>query len=571
MNMTEKTASLRNGLFCCLVFLGCYLLAWPVAQIAYGDDWSYMETARVFAQTGHFAYNGWSAAMLGWMIPWGALFIHLFGFSFMTVKLSTLPIALATLLLFHAVLRRFEIGPRSAVIGTLILGLSPLFLPMSASFLSDIPGLLVIVLCLYLCQRALAASTDGAAIGWLATAAATNVIGGTARQIAWLGVLVMVPCTGWLLRRRRRVFAAAGVFWLAGIGVVFYAMHWFAQQPYSIPTALLPDASWSLRSVLAVGISAVDYLSAEMLFLLFLSFPVLVAWLPKLSLNRSTARYVKLFCWAVLPLLLTRLLVGPFASIWPPNVVFLRLAILEHFFRSGGDVLLLVMCSFVLAGAYGCVVAVRGKFSEIVAADPAGARNLLWLLAPFSFCYFALLLPIIWQGTIFNKCMLGMMPCAIIATIWLYERFAGSQLPGLSVGVLILFGLLSIAGTHDRFAWQRARLAAIHELRSTGVARTSIEAGFEYDGWTQVEGGNYVNEPRIRIPKGAYHPPPVRSAHYKACNEWFLDRLSDIHPAYFIGKGPAGCFVPSGFPAVHYTVWLPPFHRVVEVQRVPGS
>lgn len=220
--MTEKAHRAWGGVICALTFLACLGVAWPVAKMAFDDDWSYIKTAEVFARTGHIVYNGWSVEPLGWMAAWGAVFIQLFGFSFMVVKLSSLPLAVATLLLFYAVLIRFEITPGNAVIGTLTLGLSPVFMPLSASFMTDIPGLFVIVLCLYCCQRAVRAGGDGAAMAWLALAAATNVVGGTARQVAWLGVLVMVPCTGWLLRERRKVLATAsgavaGGDWRGGV------------------------------------------------------------------------------------------------------------------------------------------------------------------------------------------------------------------------------------------------------------------------------------------------------------------------------------------------------------------
>jgi hypothetical protein len=82
---------------------------------------------------------------------------------------------------------------RNATISTLALVLSPLYLMLSATFMSDIRGLFAIVLCLYGCIRALQASTDRSAIAWLCLAVVTNAIFGTSRQIAWLGVLVMVP------------------------------------------------------------------------------------------------------------------------------------------------------------------------------------------------------------------------------------------------------------------------------------------------------------------------------------------------------------------------------------------
>ena len=46
------------------------------------------------------------------------------------------------------------------------------------------------------CLRALQASTTGASAAWISFAALANAVGGTARQIAWLGVLVIGPMHG---------------------------------------------------------------------------------------------------------------------------------------------------------------------------------------------------------------------------------------------------------------------------------------------------------------------------------------------------------------------------------------
>src|SRR5260370_11262958 len=148
--------------------------------------------------------------MLGWAIPWAAVFIKLFDFSFTAVRLSPLPLAMASVYLLHASLIRFGITARNAMVGTLTLGLSPLFLPLAASYMTDVAGLFCILLCLYLCQRALAAHSDRTAILWLACAALTNVAGGTVRQIAWVGTLIMVASRAWVLRERAGVIGAGG-------------------------------------------------------------------------------------------------------------------------------------------------------------------------------------------------------------------------------------------------------------------------------------------------------------------------------------------------------------------------
>ena len=284
--MDERRTITRIGLICALIFTACFLAAWPIAEMGFNDDWSYIKSAQVFAQTGHLVYSGWAMAMLGWQVLWGALFVRLFGLSFTAVKLSTFPLAIGILLLFHAVQVRFGISSRNAIVGTLTLGLSPLFMPLAASFMSDVPGLFVIVLCLYCCQRAVTAGTDRAAIAWLCFAAASNVVGGTARQIAWLGALVMVPCTGWLLRKRRGVLLSAMVCWGAAFAFVFYCMHWFARQPYSVPVGLLNGAPTAVRHPILATVLA---MLGEFLCLLLLVFPVLIAWLPRIRKVRGPA------------------------------------------------------------------------------------------------------------------------------------------------------------------------------------------------------------------------------------------------------------------------------------------
>ena len=56
------------ALFCALAVLLCELVSRPYAEMGISDDWSYIRTAQVLAATGHIAYNGWGAPMLGWQL-----------------------------------------------------------------------------------------------------------------------------------------------------------------------------------------------------------------------------------------------------------------------------------------------------------------------------------------------------------------------------------------------------------------------------------------------------------------------------------------------------------------------
>lgn len=231
----------------------------------------------------------------------------------------------------------------------------------------------------------------------------------------------------------------------------------------------------------------------------------------------------------------------------------------------------LLITLLVVSAAFGCMVIVYRRRREITSSDDAQlAQRLFWLLVPFSVCYFLLLIPLAFQRLSFGRYTLGVMPCAIIGCIWLYQRCVAPVLPARTVGVLVVYAMFAVAGTHDIFAWQRARMAAIQEIRSSGIPRTGIEGGFVYDSWTQVTDSGYVNDPRITNPKNAYHPLPEQPKPSKnGCKQGYTVEYPVLHPRFAVGFGPQWCYLPSKFAAVPYTAWLPPFRRTVEVQKIP--
>jgi hypothetical protein len=203
------------------------------------DDGPYILMARTLATTGHIAYNGWATAIIGWQLYLGAAFIKHFGFSFTAVRMSSLLVSMALAVVLQRSLVRCSLTERNATLGTLALVLSPLYLMLSVTFMTDITGLFAVVLCFYGCLRALQASSARATIAWLCFAVITNALCGTARQIEWLGLLVMVPSTLWMLRAQRRVLVAGAAATLMGALFVFVCMHWFSVQPYTQPEHLL--------------------------------------------------------------------------------------------------------------------------------------------------------------------------------------------------------------------------------------------------------------------------------------------------------------------------------------------
>ena len=108
------------------------------------DDWSYIWSAKVLAEPGRLVYTGWSSSVLGWQLYLGALFIKSFGFSFTATRIPVMLLSLLSTALMHRIFVRLNIAPWSATIATLSVVLSPMFLTLSTTFMSDIPGLIAV-------------------------------------------------------------------------------------------------------------------------------------------------------------------------------------------------------------------------------------------------------------------------------------------------------------------------------------------------------------------------------------------------------------------------------------------
>src|SRR5260370_4965644 len=231
--MFIRRARERPAILCALLLAICTLASYPFAEMGGNDDFSYVRSAKALADTGHLVYFGWSSAMLGWQLALGAFFIKVLGSYFAASRASSLPFALATACLLHRTFVRLGLRETNATFATLTLVLSPLFIPLSFSFMSDIPGLFAIVLCLYLCLRAIDPPLPSRTVAWLLAAAISSAILGTARQTGWLGLLVIVPSACWLMRHRRLPIVLLTCVWFLCVNFTFACLYWFSRQMYT--------------------------------------------------------------------------------------------------------------------------------------------------------------------------------------------------------------------------------------------------------------------------------------------------------------------------------------------------
>ncbi len=455
------------ALFCALAVLLCELISRPYANVGICDDGPYILMAQHLSNTGHIVYTSWPGSMLGWQLYLGAAFIKLFGFSFTVVRMSTLFNALLTAFLLQRTLVRAGINERNATLGTLAYVLSPLYLMLAVTYMSDVFGLFALVLCFYSCLRALQASTDRATISWLYFAAASNAVLGTARQFAWLGLLVMLPATLWLLRSRRRVFLAGAAATAASALFVFACNRWFQHQPYTLPESL-SIAPGSEFNILSSFFHAV-------LELPFLLLPVALLFIPELRRNTRRSIQVASTAFVVSILILLALhwkhaemhpLLEPFMGDWLTKYGgygggYMAAPI---FLPAGARAVLTILSLAGLLGLATSLLYPPRRSPGTDAPQSPGWGTLGMLLAPLTVAYLLLLTSRAAQvNGLYDRYMLVLLIVALPCVIRYYQERIQPRLPTATVFLIAITAIYGIAGTHNMFSRYRAFARATHQ------------------------------------------------------------------------------------------------------------
>lgn len=572
--MGTKLKNYLPAFACALIPILCYLLIRPYAEFGICDDPLYIKDAQKLALTGHIVYSGAEGPMLGWQLYLGAFLIKLLGFSFTAVRFSTVIEAMATAFLLQRTFLRAGINSRNATLVTVAFVLSPLYFPYVYTFMSDVSGVLGIVACIYMCLRALDAKSERSAIAWIVLAALSNAVGGTARQIVWFGVLVIIPCTVWLLRRNRRVLVAGCVSYIAGACVMTAAMLWFAHQPLVNPESQVASGIDFLY-LKNLGRVVLGGLGVLTLFAL----PVLLLFAGSL---RARTRYMAgaVAILSIAPIHLLKI------DKWPANAAFNAITSLAverlndlaaqgMHLAAGRDSLRIVLTGTTVFGllclAFSFSASERGR--PLPEPEPSAISwpKLAVLLGPFSVVYILLVAAHI---AFYDRYFMPLLVILLLVLTRYYQQRVRANLPLAAALLVVLFGGFSLVATHDAFASYRGYAAAVSEIQSDGVPATAILGPDQYEWWVELNTPGYINDPHPTF-KGAYiarygNFVPA-SCDKNLFNGLLLGGYPDIQPAYAVSPNPHECGGQVAYPPVTYRTWITPHVNTIYALRLPPS
>ena len=567
-----------NAIVCALAVLLAELISRPFAEMGISDDGPYVVMVHTLATTGHILYTGWAAPMLVWQLIFADVLVKLFGFSFSVVRLSTILTAIVMAFVVQRILVRANISERNATIATLALVVSPLYLVLSATFLTDINGLFAIVMCLYGCLRAVQSATslsssDRSVIAWLLFAVITNAVFGTSRQIAWLGILVMLPSTLWLLRARRRVVIAGGLITFAGIVFIIACLEWLKRQPYNIPEHLLPNV-FPFAYTIGEFAHTVGEFVHTFLDVPFLLLPLFAIFLPQIWKARTRVRLVVAAVSLLYLMLAIHLRHSHADFLLEPTAGARGGWVGIHGIHEGTNLLgdppiflsvpLQILITIVsIGGLLGLFASLTRPTTRVDSALASPYPTLSWqqlatLLGPYTAAYVLLLIPRA-TNLLFDRYMFSLLLVLTICLTRYYQEKINLRIPVFGIVLVAMMAVYGVVNTHNNFAFYRARVELANRLHAAGLPDTSVDNGWEYNFGVELQHSSHINFPTIVVPRDAYvaTPPPTN-----ACHVFWYDYTPHMDALYGVSFDPNACNGLAPFAPITYSRWL---------SRTPGT
>jgi hypothetical protein len=533
---------------CCGTLLVCILLSNPFNEAGFNDDWSYGHVAMKLAETGRMQYNGWGSPILLFQAFWALPWIRTFGFSFPVLQIAMIPVSMGFVLLVYATGRAIGLSPELAAFASVATGTSPLFLPLAVSFMTDASGCFFAMLCIYAAIRCTQAGGLRGATHWLWVLTLAGAIGGANRQIVWAAPITLIPYLCWV-RRADKGFSAHAAAAYGGTSVAILAIVHYFGQPYGPLQLSHQELRWVLLHESGKAMSLTLSLA---LVCVLASMPAFCCLLPLVKRRPLLWSGICFLTLAAFTFCLINFggVVAPFG-----NSILTRVGIAsegQEWFLAKPTVLSPVVRIVITGLVNLCVLAlIIGAFRNRRRYLHPGHRAALPIFGIFSLGYMALILPGALSGLAFDRYMLPLVPLLMLVVLLQFARHR-RPVPLIAWCCLLLFSCYGIVMTHDYSAAVRARLAVADELEITGVQRGQISAGFEYDGWTQVQRSGYVRVVRFAD--------SLIDDHRKGFWFEFWDHCGNFWPDFVVLDSTAPKAT-GGQLRVDYRTWAPPFRR----------
>lgn len=476
------------------VFILLLVFINPLRNVAIADDWDYAKSVQHLLDTGVFRRSEMMTASAFFPVAWGALFAKIFGFSFATLRLSTLVLAFGALIFFYALLGELEFQGTRRVLATLTLLVSPVFVFLAFTFMTDISFLFGIVGALYFFVRAqrrqelhlVFAGSLFSALAFLARQLGVLIplVLGVLIWLDWPGSIFQTRPSRWV--RLRWFLAAAGVPSL--VFCIYLGWTQFFGGDTWADEARTLGRTWDLwRQPDIAGVLLRRFVQA----VITLGVYILPLWFGlAAAIPEGWHQWRQSRPWR-------KITIGFLAALFAAVVI--RLAGRDEWFPYLPDQLtrhgmrpylayaaytLNIQRPLVIPLNLSVILTVWGALVGLVLSDWVIRRTTGRLSPELTLVYGTSLAMAVGSLTFFSfyeHYLLALMPGVIILVLDITRRVHFS-LRSCVLGFLLV-AICSIALMQDYFAFTELKWKTAQVLHREGVPVEKIDAGFEWDGW----------------------------------------------------------------------------------------
>ena len=484
----------KQLLFISILWVILTVIINPYGEFPFNDDWAYAQSVKALVETQTFFVSGWTSVNLLVQIGWGALFCIPFGFSFTALRISTLVAGLIGLWGTHRLIYNSTENGQTAFLGTLITLVNPIYLGLSASFMTDVPFYSVMVWSL--AYMIIGLKQDS--VQFILISLALAVIALLIRQF---GIALFAGFSvAYLVRKgvQLKSIIVAGVSVAMGLGIQVAYQRWLSYMmpgivSYNVQASNFFHLSfykWSLlRRFVNNTFVALMYVGLFMFpyFTIILTRKGLPAfrkdrWLWLLAVTVVIVMWQTMFDGMSMPIWFNTL------SAFGLGPVLVRDIYYRLYELPMPDALHVVMIGVTILSLLGSVI-ICYHLIQIVrylirwSADRVQLTIICLLFSILGIYFFPISLHVV-----FDRYLLP-IPILLLILIYLIQSITSQRttertLPFyLSMGLCVLYLIFSVCITHDYLAWNRVRWQALNEMMQQGIKPTEIDGGLEFNGW----------------------------------------------------------------------------------------
>jgi hypothetical protein len=464
----------------------------PFGNFPLNDDWHYGLAVERMLEDGEFHPTRSTAMTLVSQVLWGALFCLFFGFSFNTLRFSTLTLSLIGSIGIYLLLRQLNCNRFLSVSGALILLLNPIYFSLSNSFMTDVPFLTCIIFVLLFFIRFLEDESDIDLI----FGTVLLIIAILCRQLglflpAAFGVVILVSkgfSLKWTMRALIPIIVSSIVLlvhneWLELSGNIpaYYGIK--ERELFTI-----------LKQPSVVIINIIYNIVIALLYLGFFLFPFLIflnifitekgKWRLRFSITVFFLFVVFVSSWLfshnrLMPLSGNILFKGGIGPILLRDEFILHL---NHYQEIRNGFWLFITIISIVGGGI-LLSYLTSKIIDLTQNLKHFRENLNNVF--FLLCILIYFLPISIHG-FYDRYLLPFIPI-LLAIIVPSMKSSNMRKKKLLIGVSILsfslIAFLGIAGTRDYLTWNRIRWKALNKLvLEEKIPPSQIDGGLEFNG-----------------------------------------------------------------------------------------